>query len=462
MGAAVMAKEPNTQQPAAPSTPLKIPRIDLSRPMLPIVWAAIAVGILLIAFVIAGRSYFGIPSLFANLLIASGTAIILAAFGGQAIVSFSGYALAGVAAIAVVLFGSLCWQDSTMATSNNEKLKLLKNSYLRGQIKGLPDRLYKVHLALVEYVPSSHLHDLKRFDFVMFKGDLDRSGAASLEIEETNNPDNIINLKIPQECLSNFLGLEKPVLLEFDATKGALIEESAVDGARNIISSVSDDVKTVPCQGQHASLEEPKKWASGLQWISSALAQEAYPKISRSEIDQALTDVESADSDIRRGARNLLSRVEPEDVGYVLMKTRERLALNKNQYRMKLGVSIALTELLRRDKNLRDRMKFEPEDLNLLLEFASSDERNLRIYSGEFLYDLENPDVAKLALNLAQTTQDDDARYNLIFISQGGWLKFTPEIKNAYSSNIDQLKSTSTSLPKTTDLLKNFEYTNVK
>jgi hypothetical protein len=453
-----MAKEPNTPVPAAPTQALKIPKIDLARPMLPIVWAAIAVGILLIAIVVAGRSYFGIPSLFSNLLIASGAALILAAFGGQAIVSFSSYALAGVAAIAAILFGSLCWQDSNIDMRYNEKLKLLKSSYLRGQINGLPYKQYRVRLSLHDFVPSSHLPDRKRFDFVMFKDDLDRSGAASLEIEETSNPDNIISLKIPQECLSSFLGLEKPILLEFDALKKALIEENAVDKSRMVISAVSDDVKVLPCEEKHASLEVLKKWQSGFQWISSALAQEPYPKISMPEIDQALTDVESADTDIRRGARNLLSRVEPEDVGYVLKSVRERLAANKDQYRMKLGVSIALTELLRRDKNLRDRMKFQPDDFKLLLEFASSDERNLRIYSGEFLYDLENPDVAKLALPLAEHLKDDEARYNLIYVSQGGWLKLPEDTKNNYAANIDKLKLTATRLPKTTDLLKNFDY----
>ncbi len=446
--------DPNRPKPAQ-----AVPRIDFSRPLLPITGAALATALGLIAVVILGHLKFGIPDQISNLLVACGVALILAAFGGQAIVTFGNYAMAGVAAIAVVLFGTLNWLDSNNKAAINENLRLLKNSYLRGHITGLPIDRYVVHLSIENYVAGVHLSGFKRFDFVIFKNELDKSNAANLEIADKNDPDHEISLRIPKECLADFLGQDEIMALAYDATKKELLEEKS-KGKEAVISAFDHESDIVPCEQKSAANEatEPRSFNS-MSWFSSAFAADTIPTdtATRAEIDQAMTEIESSDTDVRRGARNLLSRVQPEDVSYVLAQLRQKLSTNSSIYRTKLGVSIALTELLRRDKSLRDKMHLETADFQTLLDFAGSDDRNLRIYSGEFLYDLESPDVARLALPLASTTTNDDARYNWLFVSQGGWPGLSDEQKKQLSPALQDLRTSTALLPRTTDLLAKFE-----
>jgi hypothetical protein len=191
-------------------------------------------------------------------------------------------------------------------------------------------------------------------------------------------------------------------------------------------------------------------------WVSSAFAGDDMGPIDRATLDRALRNLQSKDTDIRRSARVVVSRAAPEDVAYILKFVREKLKKTPDIYRTKLGVSLALTEMLRRNKSLRDRMRFETADLEMLLDFAGSDDRTLRIYAGEFLFDLESPEVAKLALPRAVSTTNDDARYNWILVSKGGWLRMSPAEKKQLKSAIEKLRTLSGTRPKTAKLLESF------
>ena len=80
-----------------------------------------------------------------------------------------------------------------------------------------------------------------------------------------------------------------------------------------------------------------------------------------------MRNLQSKDTDIRRSARLVVSKAAPEDVAYILKYVREKLKKTQDIYRTKLGVSLALTEMLRRNKSLRDRMRLETADLEMLL-----------------------------------------------------------------------------------------------
>ena len=140
-----------------------------------------------------------------------------------------------------------------------------------------------------------------------------------------------------------------------------------------------------------------------------------------------------------------------------MQRLREQLAADPNLYRRKLGVSVALVEMLRRDKSLGAQIKLTNDDINLLLDFAGSDDRTLRIYAGEFLFDFGNPDVTRLALPRAATATNDDARFNWVFVSQGGWLLFSDSEKKEFSKYIDAIRGATKDKPKTADLLAVFK-----
>jgi hypothetical protein len=407
---------------------------------------AMAAGAALILFAIAGRHPFDIPPHYTSILAGSGIAIILWAFGGDGNVKNSSFFLAGAAAVAFVLTGLLYYMDT-------HRLDLQSKSYLTGQIQGLPVELYQVTVKVGAYVPSVHSRDLKQLDFVVFKNSLDRAGPANIDIQKKVNGsiEDFAYIEIPQNCLVGFLGQDKPLLWKFDANNLSLKEVET----GNIISAPSGsgvEVKSCKVAPLMASASQLPSL------IATASAQDVPPKpVTIAEIDKALADLQSDDSDVRRGARLTLTQIQPEDVSHVLEQVRKILAEGQKIYRTKLGVSIALTDILRRDKSLRDRMKLSDDDLNMLLGFAGDEDRPLRIYSSEFLYDLESVRVAQLALPLAQNATNDDARYNWIFISQGGWLKATPEEKAVLLPTLEQLKLKTTALPETAKLLVPFQ-----
>src|SRR5215510_7824491 len=199
--------------------------VDFAKPLTPLTWLAIAVGAALILFSVLGSKPLAIAPHFANLMMGSGTAIILAGFGGQAVVRGKGYVFAGVAGIAIGLISFLSWEDHRFRQELTDRLELQKKSYLIGRIAGLPVKRYSVHLTLDNFVDSRHLADLHRFDFVMFKEDLDKVASANLDIEDKENEDALVNLKIPQRCLVGFLGQDVPLLWKFREEDATLIDE---------------------------------------------------------------------------------------------------------------------------------------------------------------------------------------------------------------------------------------------
>ena len=151
----------------------------------------------------------------------------------------------------------------------------------------------------------------------------------------------------------------------------------------------------------------------------------------------------------------MLANAAPEDVSYILRFVRD--AGDKAIYRTKLGVSLALTEMLRRDKAPRDEIKLDPQDVTLLLDFAGSTDRTMRIYAGEFMFDLESPEVTRLALPRALRATNDDARYNWILVQKGeSWLRMSDKQRAELNPVLEKLKVTSRSLPKTAKLLELF------
>lgn len=445
-----MAREPKTKNSqAADSDSLIV--IDFKQPLLPLTWLAIAVGIMLIACSIGSTRWLTSPPYVANLLLAAGVAIVLAAFGGQAAVRGKGQVFAGVAAIAVGLLALLTYEERGLRSDTNRKLELQKKSYLMGSISGLPLETYDVKLKVDNFVPSRHRADLERFEFVIFKSDLDRSGPASLDIDNKDDEAEAMNFEIKQECLVGFLGQEQPLIWRFGRMDNVNVIK---EGDTIIAAEFGGDVKVGSCLTAPTHVSNVESDWGLFDWVSSAFA--GSMKIDRATLDRALRNLQSKDPDVRRSARLIVSNAEPEEVGYILKYVRDRLKQTPDIYHTKLGVSLALTEMLRRNKSLRDRMKFETADLDMLLDFAGSANRTLRIYAGEFLYDLENPAVARLALPRAVTATNDDARYNWILVSKGGWLRMSKAEKDQLKSTIDQLRALSKSRPKTAALLNSF------
>ena len=67
----------------------------------------------------------------------------------------------------------------------------------------------------------------------------------------------------------------------------------------------------------------------------------------------------------------------------------------------------------------------------------------MRVYAGEFLFDLGDPEVAIKALPRAVEARDDDIRYQLIFLSQTGWERLKSDQKQKLQPTLDKLAAAS-------------------
>jgi hypothetical protein len=178
--------------------------------------------------------------------------------------------------------------------------------------------------------------------------------------------------------------------------------------------------------------------------IHEALAQE----MATIEVPMILERLKADDASTRRGARDALSRV-PIDSVPDLMSALNQEASN---YRVKLGICVALAEMLRANKSQADTIssKLTENDLSLILDAAGDPDRTVRVYAAEFLFDLGDKRTPKIAIVRAAGTTDDNARYNWLLVSQASWHKLSSVEKAALSTPLNEAKRRSG--PKTLQL----------
>ncbi|WP_337879446.1 hypothetical protein [Rheinheimera sp.] len=173
------------------------------------------------------------------------------------------------------------------------------------------------------------------------------------------------------------------------------------------------------------------------------------PQPASTEISDLINSLTSDDTTKRRTARSAIAKQ-----GIVVVRPL-MVALSSPgiDYRTKLGVVVSLTEMMRENKDLRTQVigLLQPDDLEQLLRLATDSDRTIRIYAGEFLYDLGDPRLLNLALSHWQEVDSDNGRYNLALIMKG----LSPYLNKEQASNaIKSLRSLKGTVgPKTDSLL---------
>jgi hypothetical protein len=124
-----------------------------------------------------------------------------------------------------------------------------------------------------------------------------------------------------------------------------------------------------------------------------------------------LTDLNSDSPDARRAARAALSQIGEAAFAPMMGFWTE----NADNYRVRLGVAVALTEYLRTNKTTRASAaeRLSDSDLGLLLAAANDPDRTLRIYATEFLMDLGSPRIVPLIRDRFEAASDD-GKFNFI------------------------------------------------
>ncbi len=129
-----------------------------------------------------------------------------------------------------------------------------------------------------------------------------------------------------------------------------------------------------------------------------------------------VSDLLAEDAGTRRSARSALASLGPG-----LLRPAMDVLNHPRPYRIKLGLVVAITEMMRENMGSRERMISEltAADLEILVKLAGNSDRTIRIYAREFLFDLGDPRVLDIAIDLFSNLSDNNARYNLVLIMKG-------------------------------------------
>ena len=376
--------------------------------------AALVIGLVLIGLPTIFRSHFAVNGVQSNLVLCVGIAVLLAAFGGQATVRVGGMIVAGAAAIAIAFFVYLQQQSQSL--------------FLEGSINAFDfDKYEDLHIAQKYPVLgriSQNPNDPRRsrYDFVMFKKEVDGQIIdIGLVVRGARNEK---ALAVQTRDIESAFGSQR---LEWE-----LREET--DGQDKVLALYDRATNKVIARENIVGIPHATGNPFDLSLIGTAIAQ--VP--STINVGAMLERLKSDDAATRRAARDAIGHAPIESIP-TIMQTFQR---EWGNYQVRLGVCVALAQMLRNDKSLGPAIsgKLREDDLNRLLDAAADPDRTVRVYAAEFLFDLGDPRVTNLAIRRAAATTDETARYNWVLVAQDGWRKLSPAEKGQLSGALGEAK----------------------
>lgn len=341
--------------------------------------------------------------------------------------------LAFVASIALVVLSQFFCLPQPLRSSCATRL-----SYVRGEIADLPPPHKKqIGIALEGHAMGAINADTKAFHFVVLENPSKRSTLTVTVRSPDKAVDRDEDIKVHLSCIVP--SFRSSSMLEWRYAEdgvpqpdGTVVATPALyENARKIGEFGRKD--PILCQDVPAVPRESSGWRALLpSWQAFAQTPASQPS---PEIRGAIEDLTNEDTIVRRSARATLASGSVAAVPSILEAMRQK----PEDYRVQLGGSVALTEMLRRNKadaGAIAKIITRPEDRGLLLEAAGSKDRTLRVYASEFLYDLADPEMSRQALGLAAKTDDENARYNWLLVAQGGWQKLDAAQKQAAGGDL--------------------------
>ncbi len=345
----------------------------------PVFVAGIAVGAVLAFCGYLGPSFLqGVSSISSTFLLISGVSIIFGAFGANASYKRKGIVVGGVASIALLAF-------ATFHYFQQKEIGILQ---IRGDVRDI-----KAELTGVSALPGAHHGNYLEFRFLPGEVEID---LLSLSIAPGGENEVEFNC-IPQSAVARAFGARNRLVWRYDSASAAL--SGVKDGNQPVLPGPCETVDdNAP---RFTSLDLP-------DLITAAHAARPIAKI--------LADLESNAAVVRRSARKELTALGRRAIQPMMTQWDRR----RNIYRVRLGICVALTEYLRGHKNERKQISnlLSDQDIEKLTRAAADEDRTLRIYASEFLYDLGDPRVITASDNIFRSA-DDNGRYNLIVVLSG-------------------------------------------
>jgi hypothetical protein len=189
------------------------------------------------------------------------------------------------------------------------------------------------------------------------------------------------------------LGYEEPIQWIISSDKSQLFAKSGT-GSRILLKDLND-----PSAGKRTGvLPVPHLISSSVAQPSEECGQQVR------NLEASLT---SEDAEVRRASRQATSQLGP----CIVKPLMSILAQNPSNYRIMLGVSVALVQMLRDNKDKRVSISgmLTDDDFKKLVGIAVHNDRTFRIYALEFLYDPGSP--SSIDAILAAATEIERANF---------------------------------------------------
>jgi hypothetical protein len=417
----------NAQQPAPrkPAGARSLIQVAFPQQATAVFYSAIIVGLILVASTTVFRLHFALNGTQSNLVLCVGTALVLAAFGGQATVRSGTLIVAGVAAIALGLFVYLqhvsesLFLKGTVYNFNYDKYQTLDMTLTNRVLGGINQNRDNLQRS--------------RYEFVLFKAEVDSQFIEVNLVRRNGNGEQHIEIDVAdiqwafgdrrrlEWELREADGDEEKILTIFERNRNKEIARERVVGV------------------QRAAKRIPIAFASPV----FAATVPAQPDVAK-----MLERLKSDDQATRRDARAALAKAPIGSLPQIMQTFREQ----SSDYRVKLGVCVVLAELLRADKTLAPKITklLSKDDVALVVDAVGDPDRTVRVYAAEFLVGLRDSRATMLAVERAAVATSDNTRYNWLLVAQAGWSNLTDQQKGGLREPLH--KAQQQSGPKTTVL----------
>jgi hypothetical protein len=383
-------------------------------------FTAVVLGLVLAGSSTAFRPYFALNGTQSDLVLCIGCALVLAAFGGQATVRVGGAIMAGAAALALGLFVYLHSISDALFVRGTvhyfdyqkyESLDITQSNRVLGRIE-----------------QNDSNPQRSRYDFVLFKSEID---GGTIEVSLTARDTNTEQLLAVDVADVDWAFGDRR-RLEWE-----LREVS--DGGEKILTLFERSRKREIAREGTVRLSDNQSRSgsnrTGFPWMAIALAAAAPQKV---DVPLMLRRLKSDDAGTRRDARNALAQAPLESVPTIM----QTFATQLSDYRVKLGVCVAMTQMLRRDTKIAPAIVklLTNDDVARLVDVTGDPDPTVRVYATEFLVALRDSRATNLAIRRAASTQDDNARYNWLLVTQAGWPTLTAAEKQTLAPQVQQTR----------------------
>lgn len=393
-----------TNVPSATSeahrTPVAAGAMDWHQRAGPVFKFGLATGFALVVLGTLAIKLAMLNSLVGILVICAGLGIILGAFGSTVTVSIpvQSVTVVGVAGITVFLFSML--------------IDKLEERYVRVTIGG------DVGDAQVEFVGDRNylgaFQKSERFyDFIIFGSEI-KHPFLSLYVTTADKREFLFEC-ISRDAIAPQLASGGTVSWKFYKAKGVLI--NTLDGKR--IADIGQCGEQV--------MQRTSWLESGLailtSWLPSAHAQTQAQQQAPARLQAQsrsygtyFEQFNSNTSHVRRTARSSLANEGVPAVEPLLTNFAE----GNDSYQTRLGTVVALTEMIRKNKSMRTDIigKISDSDLRRLTDAVTDEDKTIRVYASEFLYELGDPRIIDSVLQ-KYPKASEDGRYNLLLVLKG-------------------------------------------